>query len=61
MVLSTHVIVRGDQQHRLFLEDVGVLTADGVDAFFTWDLNPITGRGATLPAVSASTSAGAAL
>jgi Xaa-Pro aminopeptidase len=45
MVLSTHVIVRGDQQHRLFLEDVGVLTPDGVDAFFSWNLEPIAGRG----------------
>jgi Xaa-Pro aminopeptidase len=45
MVVSTHVIVRGDEQHRLFLEDVGVLTPDGVDAFFDWDLEPLTGRG----------------
>jgi Xaa-Pro aminopeptidase len=45
MVISTHLAVRGDRKHRLFLEDVGLITPDGVDPFFTWGHQPLTGRG----------------
>ncbi len=45
MVISTHLVVRGDLTHRLFLEDIGLVTAGGVDPFFTWGHQPLVGRG----------------
>jgi Xaa-Pro aminopeptidase len=45
MVVSAHVQVPGDERHRGWLEEIFLVTADGGEAFFSWDHAPITGGG----------------
>jgi Xaa-Pro dipeptidase len=43
MVVSAHVQVPGDAQHRAWLEEIFLVTRHGGEAFFTWDHEPIVG------------------
>jgi Xaa-Pro aminopeptidase len=40
MCIATHCFYLGDQYDRGYIEDVGVVTKDGLDRFFTWDFYP---------------------
>jgi Xaa-Pro aminopeptidase len=43
MVVSAHLQVPGDAQHRSWLEEIFLVTPDGGEPFFTWDHQPILG------------------
>jgi Xaa-Pro dipeptidase len=43
MVLSAHLQVPGDAQHRSWLEEIFLVTPAGGEPFFTWDHQPIVG------------------
>lgn len=42
MVVATHLLYPGDDRHRMWLEDVALVRADGAEPFFTWGFDPIT-------------------
>ena len=44
MVVATHLLYPGDERHRMWLEDVTVVRANGAVPFFSWDFAPLTGR-----------------
>ena len=39
MVIAAHVVYPGDDRHRSYMEEIGVITKDGLDRFFTWDFD----------------------
>jgi len=41
MVVPLHLLYPGDARHRVWLEEVALITADGGEPFFTWGLEPI--------------------
>ncbi len=43
MVVPLHVLYPGDEHHRMWLEEVVLITRDGGEPFFTWGLEPMTG------------------
>lgn len=43
MVVAAHVVYPGDDRSRSYLEEIGVVTRNGLDRFFTWDHQPLTG------------------
>jgi Xaa-Pro dipeptidase len=43
MVVSAHLQVPGDAQHRSWLEEIFLVTPSGGEAFFTWDHHPLVG------------------
>jgi Xaa-Pro aminopeptidase len=43
MVVSAHLQVPGDAQHRSWLEEIFLVTPSGGEAFFTWDHEPLVG------------------
>jgi hypothetical protein len=45
MVVSAHLQVPGDPQHRSWLEEIFLVSASGGQPFFTWDHQPIAGDG----------------
>ncbi|MDQ3810950.1 MAG: M24 family metallopeptidase [Chloroflexota bacterium] len=45
MVVSAHLQVPGDAQHRSWLEEIFVVTPAGGQPFFTWDHQPLVGDG----------------
>ena len=44
MVVALHVLYPGDEQHRMWLEEVALITRDGGQPLFSWGLEPITAR-----------------
>ena len=44
MVVALHVLYPGDEQHRMWLEEVALITCDGGQPLFSWGLEPITAR-----------------
>ena len=42
MVVPLHVLYPGDEHHRMWLEEVALITRDGGEPLFTWGLGPIT-------------------
>jgi Xaa-Pro aminopeptidase len=42
MVVPLHVLYPGDEHHRMWLEEVALITRDGGEPLFTWGLEPIT-------------------
>jgi Xaa-Pro aminopeptidase len=40
-VVAAHVVYPGDDRTRSYVEEIGVVTADGMDPFFTWDHDPL--------------------
>ena len=44
MVLAAHIYYHGDERHRYYIEEIGVVTPEGIDRFFTWDMKePLLG------------------
>ncbi len=41
MVVPLHVLYPGDEHHRVWLEEVALITRDGGEPFFSWGVNPI--------------------
>ncbi len=41
MVIAAHVAYPGDDRSRSYQEEIGVVTKDGLDRFFTSDLAPL--------------------
>jgi len=42
-VVAVHIYYPGDERHRYYIEEVGVVTPSGIDRFFTWDMGqPLT-------------------
>lgn len=41
MVVAMHLLSPGDEHHRIWLEEVALVTRDGAEPFFTWGLDPI--------------------
>jgi len=44
MVIPLHLLYPGDEHHRVWLEEVALITRDGGEAFFDWGLEPIITR-----------------
>ena len=44
MVVPLHLLYPGDARHRVWLEEVALVTADGGEPFFTWGPEPIASR-----------------
>jgi len=42
MVVATHLLYPRDDRHRMWLEDVALMRADGAEPFFTWGFDAIT-------------------
>jgi len=42
-VVAAHVVYPGDDRNRAYLEEIGVVTRNGLERFFTWDFAPLTG------------------
>lgn len=42
MVVATHLLYPGDDRHRMWLEDIALVTNDGGESIFTWGFDPIT-------------------
>jgi Xaa-Pro aminopeptidase len=42
MVVPLHVLYPGDEHHRMWLEEVALITRDGGQPFFTWGFEPMT-------------------
>ena len=42
MVVPLHLLYPGDEHHRVWLEEVALITRDGGEPFFTWGLEPMT-------------------
>ena len=38
MVVAVHIYYHGDERHRHYIEEIGVVRPDGIDRFFTWDM-----------------------
>lgn len=38
MVLAIHIYCHGDERHRYYIEELGVVTPHGIERFFTWDM-----------------------
>ena len=36
-----HLLYPGDEHHRVWLEEVALITNDGGEPFFSWGLDPI--------------------
>ena len=45
MVVATHLLYPGGDRARFWAEDVVVIRNDGAESLYTWDFDPITGRG----------------
>ena len=45
MVVATHLLYPGGDRERFWAEDVVVIRSDGAESLYTWDFDPITGRG----------------
>jgi Xaa-Pro dipeptidase len=43
MVIAIHLLVPGGAKERFWLEDIALVTDEGADRIFTWDLNPQIG------------------
>jgi Xaa-Pro aminopeptidase len=43
MVVAAHVVYPGDDRSRSYQEEIGVVTRQGLDRFFTWDFGPLQG------------------
>ena len=41
MVVAAHVVYPGDDRSRSYQEEIGVVTREGLDRFFTWDFAPL--------------------
>jgi Xaa-Pro aminopeptidase len=41
MVIAAHVVYPGDDRNRSYQEEIGVVTRDGLERFFTWDFAPL--------------------
>jgi len=41
MVVPLHVLYPGDEHHRMWVEEVALITRDGGQPFFSWGLDPI--------------------
>ncbi len=37
-VLAVHIYHHGDERHRYYIEELGVVRPDGIERFFTWDM-----------------------
>lgn len=43
-VLAAHLYYHGDEQHRYYIEELGVVRPHGIERFFTWDMRePLVG------------------
>jgi Xaa-Pro aminopeptidase len=42
-VVAAHVVYPGDDRTRSYIEDIGVVTRNGLDRFFAWDHEPLLG------------------
>ena len=40
MAIAIHLLVPGSSKERFWLEDIALVTGEGADRIFTWDLNP---------------------
>ena len=38
MVVAVHIYCHGDESHRYYIEEIGVVRPDGIERFFTWDM-----------------------
>ena len=38
IVLAAHIYYHGDERHRYYIEELGVVRPDGIERFFTWDM-----------------------
>ncbi len=45
MVVATHLLYPGGDRERFWAEDVVVVRSDGAESLYTWDFDPLTGRG----------------
>ena len=45
MVVATHLFYPGGDRDRYWAEDVVIVREDGGESLYTWDFDPITGRG----------------
>ena len=45
MVVATHLLYPGSDRQRYWVEDVVVVRPDGGESLYSWDFNPITGKG----------------
>ena len=45
MVVATHLLYPGGDRDRYWVEDVVVVRPDGGESLYSWDFDPITGRG----------------
>ena len=45
MVLATHLLYPSGDHDRYWAEDVVVVRQDGGESLYTWEFDPITGRG----------------
>ena len=45
MVVATHLLSPGSDRERYWAEDVVLIRNDGAESLYTWDFDPITGRG----------------
>ena len=45
MVLATHLLVPGGERSRYWAEDVVVVQPGGGESLYSWEFDPITGRG----------------
>ena len=43
MAIAIHLLVPGGSKERFWLEDIALVTGEGADRIFTWDLNPQIG------------------
>ena len=43
MAIAIHLLVPGGARERFWLEDIALVTGEGADRIFTWDLNPQIG------------------
>ena len=41
MVVPLHILYPGDEQHRIWIEEVVRVTPDGGEPFFSWGLAPL--------------------
>ena len=48
MVIAIHLLVPGGAADRFWLEDIAIVTPDGADRVFTWDIEPHVGQDACL-------------
>ncbi len=46
MVVAIHLLVPGGAADRFWLEDIAIVTRNGADRVFTWDIEPHIGQGA---------------